>query len=491
MRCRFFLLLLTALCLVTVVFAGEQNMLKEPNVSGQFYSNDPKILARDVERYLSAATIEPSPKHIEVTIAPHAGYVYSGEVAGYSFKSASRVPYKTIVILAPSHFYGFDGVSIWNKGAFVTPLGEAAVDEEFSRQLMGSHEKFTFDPQAYEKEHSLEVEIPFLQKTFKDFKIVPVVMGQASLEICRALAQSLHKIIGNRQDVLIVVSSDMSHYHDDTTARKMDANALKTIKELNPERFWELSRVRFLEMCGYVPVTTALIYAKQRGLNGVEILRYANSGDVSGDKQRVVGYSSVVFYKDEAPAGVSLLSVQQKKRLLEIARATMTAYLKNKETLTFDEKDPRLREPEGAFVTIHNRGQLRGCIGHIIARVPLVKTVRDVAIAAATNDPRFDPVTFDELPNIDIEVSVLSKPKRVASLDEILMGRDGVVMAQGDNRGVFLPQVATDTGWSKEEFLAQLCSQKCGLPADCYKDPKTIIETFTAQVFSETQLSGQ
>jgi AmmeMemoRadiSam system protein A len=179
------------------------------------------------------------------------------------------------------------------------------------------------------------------------------------------------------------------------------------------------------------------------------------------------------------------LSSEQKKRLLAIARTTLDIFVTTGKAPDVDEKDPRLLQEEGAFVTLTKHGQLRGCIGNIIGRGPLFKTVHDMAVSAASEDPRFHPVTADELKDIEVEVSVLSKP-RPARADEIVLGKHGVIVSRGFfNRGVFLPQVATETGWSKEKFLSELCSQKAGLPSDCWKDPATTLEIFTAEVFGE------
>ncbi len=479
-------------------FAFGNEKVKRPSVSGQFYSADAKELARDVDGFIKKAPIEPKRNPIDILIAPHAGYVYSGPVAGYSFKAVAKNDYKTIIILAPSHFVEFDGISVWEEGAFETPLGTVEVDQELTKKLISANKNFYFYPEAFAKEHSLEVELPFLQRTFKNFKIVPVVMGQPSFETLESFAVALEKIIANRQDILIVVSTDMSHYHPDKLARQMDFESLEAIKELKAEKIFEECGARTkMEMCGFVPVTAALLYAKAKGLNQVEVLRYANSGDVSGDTKRVVGYSSVIIYKDQDKNSAQIqekkvedfLTLSQKRRLIDIAKETIKEYVTTGKILEVKESDPALREVKGAFVTIHKKGNLRGCIGNIIGQGPLYLTVRDMAISAATEDPRFSPLTKGELKDIEIEISVLSKPRLVKSIDEITLGVHGVILSQGAfHQGVFLPQVATETGWSKEEFLVQLCSQKARLPKDAWKDSKTKIETFTAEVFSESDV---
>ena len=467
--------------------------IKFPNVGGQFYAADPKKLSQDVETYLKDADIIPVEDDVQIVIAPHAGYMYSGPVAGYSFKAVSHKKFKTIIILAPSHFYGFAGASVWTQGGFQTPLGTVAVDEEFAQSLSAMDQQFAFDAQAYQKEHSLEVEIPFLQKTFTDFKIVPVILGQMSYANCQKLAISLDQLIGKRSDVLVVVSSDMSHYHDGKAARAMDEASLASIKALDAQDFYQQCRLGKKEMCGFVPVTTALLLAQARGLQA-KVLKYAHSGDITGDNSRVVGYGSVIFYKTMTQGQktmgntMAVLNLEQKKQLLALARQAIEYYVTEHKVIDAQIDDARLSFPEGVFVTVHKNGQLRGCIGHIISDEPLQKTVRDMAIAAATQDPRFSAVSVAELKSIDLEISVLSRPRQIKDVSEVQMGVHGVIISKGRAHGVFLPQVATETQWSKEKFLSELCSQKANLPANCWQDSTTQIEIFTADVFGEQKI---
>ncbi|MDP8266170.1 MAG: AmmeMemoRadiSam system protein B [Candidatus Aceula meridiana] len=469
-----------------------QDNIKRPNVSGQFYSSNPKKLSQNIDNFLNKADISPLAEHVEVLIAPHAGYVYSGGVAAYGYKAASKGEYKTIVVIAPSHFVGFDGASIWPEGSFETPLGSVEVDQDFTDNISARDANFKFIKEAFSREHALEVQIPFIQKTFKDFKIVPILMGRPNFKTCQELALALDGAIGNRDDVLIVISTDMSHYHDATTAGKMDKMAMALVQNLEAEALWQGCQQKKVELCGFGPVATALLYAKKRGLVS-KILKYADSGDVTGDKSAVVGYFSAVFYPDEKKNEKKILKDKtvvlndaQKKRLLEIAKETMTTYIKTGKKLDFKEADPRLNLEEGAFVTIYKNGNLRGCIGNILGRGPLYKTIRDMAIASSTQDPRFSPVGTSELKDLEIEISVLSKPWKVNSADEIVIGTHGVIVSKGlFHKGLFLPQVGTEQGWTKEQFLSVLCTQKAGLPADAWKDPSVTLEVFTAQVFSE------
>jgi len=466
-------------------------MVKEPNVAGAFYSADPKVLSDSIDAFEAAAGNVPADRQVQIAISPHAGYPFSGPVAAYTYKALAQNHYKTIIVIGPSHFVDFQGISVWPKGGFKTPLGIVPVDEDFAKQLLKENPEFQFLPNVYEREHAVEVELPFLQKTFTDFKIVPILMGQPDPQVCQDLAMALDKLIGSRQDVLILISSDMSHYYTYDVANQMDALTLKAITEIDPKKFFEGNISRKMEMCGFVPVTTALMYARIRGINHAEVLDHANSGDTSGDKSRVVGYSSVIFYsnllgqKANQDQGVETLSAAEKKELLKIARDSLEKYVRTGKELDMSTSDARLKEIQGAFVTLTIHGTLRGCIGNIIGQEPLIETVRDMSIAAASQDPRFTPVKPAELKDIDIEISVLSVPRRIKDASEIIMGKHGVIVSRDGHQGVFLPQVATDTGWSKEEFLSELCSQKAGLPPDAWKDPSTALYVFTADVFGE------
>ena len=466
-------------------------MIKEPNVAGGFYSADPKELSDSIDFFKQSTGEVPVDRKVLIAIAPHAGYIYSGPVAAYTFKAIARNHYKTVVVIGPSHYFPFTGISVWRSGGFKTPLGIVPVDEDFAQALLKESPQFQFLPEVFEREHSVEVELPFLQKTFEGIRVVPILMGNPDPKVCRDLAVALDKLIGQRDDVLVLVSSDMSHYYTYDVANSMDALTLEAIRQIDPKKFFEGCISRKMEMCGFVPVTTALILAHLRGITHVEVLKHANSGDTAGDKSRVVGYSSVIFYSEllgqakKQDQGVASLSQEEKKQLLQIARTTIEAFVKTGKAPDVSTKDVRLNEIEGAFVTIRKHGALRGCIGSIIGQHPLIETVRDMSVAAASQDPRFSPVTPAELKDIDVEISVLSAPRRVKDASEIVLGKHGVIVSDGIHQGVFLPQVADETGWSKEEFLSQLCSQKAGLPADAWKSPEVSLYVFTADVFAE------
>jgi len=453
-------------------------------VAGSFYPAESVVLAQQVDRYLEEAVPQKIDGEIAAIISPHAGYIYSGPVAAYGYKAISGRRYDTVVIIGQSHSLVFDGVAALEKDLYETPLGRVAIDRDFVKKLLRA-EKVTMvsKPGAFDEEHSVDVQIPFLQRSLKDFKIVPLVIGRADYNTCKGLARGLIRVIkesGKR--VLIVASTNLSHYHKYEDAVVKDQATMSEIMNYDPRRFAVKVGERECELCGPAPVIVAMLAARELGAENICALKYANSGDTAGDKSRVVGYGSIVIYKAEEE---KMLTSAQKKELLGIARKTIESYIKDGKVPDFKVDDEGLKKNEGAFVTIRKSGELRGCIGNIIGQQPLYLTVRDMAVESSFADPRFAPVGPGELKEIKIEISVLSEPKRVESADEIKIGVHGVIVKSGYRSGVFLPQVADETGWTKEEFLSNLCEGKAGLPADAWKDKKTELYIFTAQVFSE------
>jgi hypothetical protein len=395
-----------------------------------------------------------------------------------------------------SHRRYFDGISVYDRGSFETPLGGLMVDRGLARELMGMDDKFYFNPRDFKDENSVEMLMPFVRHTFagRDIGIVPIVMGVQSFENSEILGNSLYELLKDRDRYIIIASTDMSHYHNYGEANAIDGIAVDTIKLFDPKAYFNKASMKKCESCGTGAIVSTMIASKRLGADSVEILKYANSGDTTGQKRGVVGYLSAAFYKKGEPEeeaeikeGDEMLNKEQKDKLLKIARETMEAYVNDRQRLDFSETDPLLNKELGAFVTIHKGGQLRGCIGNIVGKGPLYLTVRDMAIESATADPRFSPVTPSELDDIDVEISVLSELDKVSDPEEIELGRHGVIVKNGFRSGVFLPQVATETGWGKEEFMRILCAQKAGLPPDAWKDPNTDIFIFTAEVFSEKE----
>ena len=465
-----------------------------PAVAGSFYPKDKAALEKAVDKYIDDAKVDDVRGDIVAIIAPHAGYQYSGWVGGYAFKPIKDMPIETVIIVAPSHSHSFNGLSVLDKDSYLTPLGKVPIDKKLTRELIAFDKRIKYLFQPFLEEHAAEVEIPFLQKALRDFKIVVILTGGPSYDNCTLLRDALTKTLKGRDGMLIVASTDMSHYHPDARARSIDAGTLKEINKFDPESLFLKLSSGESELCGSGGVVGVMMAARNLGADSVKTLKYATSGDVSGDKRRVVGYCAVALYKSTTVKNPEtqkekemegLLNAKQKKRLLEIARSTIESHIKEGKVPELKEDDPLLNEEMGAFVTLHQRGQLRGCIGNMIGKGPLCLTVRDMAIAASTQDPRFPPVKKEEVEDIDIEISVLSPMEKIDDPNKIVMGKHGVMVQDGFRSGVYLPQVATETGWSREEFMNSLCMSKAGLAADSWKKGTCDIYVFTAEVFGE------
>ena len=492
----FFVLPIYCLILSLDIFSFAEE-IKKPNVSGAFYPCDAQTLSVQIDNFLNKANVEEVKAEIFALISPHAGYIYSGPVAAFGYKAIKSRNYKTVIILGPSHFFGFNGISVWPQGSFRTPLGDVLVDEKFTKELIAQIQKARFIPEAFAKEHSLEVQIPFLQKVLGNFsaiegggvtthcgwKIVPIVMGRLNLQDCKRLASVLKKIIAGRRDVLVVASTDLSHYHPYSEAIDIDKRTLSYIENFDFDGLWREALIGNAELCGLRSVITTLILAKEQNINGVKVLKYANSGDTAGGKGKVVGYASVIIYNEENREE-NMLNKEEREKLLKIARDSFENYITNGERLNFTVDDSALTKVQGAFVTLNEKGQLRGCIGRIIADKPLFQVVADMAIEAATGDPRFPPVTKKELSDIEVEISVLSPFEKIDDVSKIEVGKHGIMMRRGFNSGLLLPQVATEYGWDRDTFLGHTC-YKAGLPTDAWKDKATEIYIFSAEVFSE------
>lgn len=485
------------------VFAGD---VQEPAVAGSFYTSDPEKLEKMVDGFINNADPEPINGEITALILPHAGYIYSGWVAGYGIKTIKDKDFDTVIIVGPSHRFPFKGLSVLKKDFYETPLGNVAIDKDISKKLI-RYSKYIIDYEVpFKMEHSAEVEIPFIQRVLPNAKIVVMLTGDFSYETVNLLRNALSKIIRKTdKKILLVASTDLSHHNPDRVARQIDSQTLALIDTFDPEMlFARCSSLGNKERpCGAIPVIGVMMAARELGANELKILKYATSGDVTDDRSQVVGYVSAVMYrktlldsardredrrqktdKERENAMEGLLNDVQKKKLLEIAKAAINSYIKEGKTLEFKEDDPVLNKEMGAFVTLHKKGTgLRGCIGNIEGKGPLYLTVRDMAIASATQDSRFPMVSKEELDDIEIEISVLSELEKVDDPSTIVMGKHGVIIKSGYRSGVFLPQVATETGWDRETFLSNLCSHKAGIPSDAWKKGECEIYVFTAEVF--------
>ncbi len=494
--------------------ATPEKEIRRPAVAGAFYPGNRLLLQKQVDGFLSKVKRVELEGELVALIAPHAGYIYSGPVAAYSYKQLEGKNFDTVILIGPSHYIGFAGASVYDHGSYQTPLGLVEVDSDLANKIIAQDESIRYIPQAHLREHSLEVQLPFLQRILKDFRILPILISDPSLKNCQTLADTIAKNIEGKK-VLIVASTDLSHYQPYSKACQLDRITLDAILTLNPEEVAKKS-----DMCGKAAVLTTIMVAKRLGADKATALKYLNSGDTAGPKDGVVGYGAVAITKkgekdmkegyfersekqgSEPKANGSYFersekqgsarragsySKEEREELLKIARDSIKSYLTTRKPPRIETLNPKLKEKRGVFVTLRRGESLKGCIGFIEPIFPLYHAVSECAISAATKDIRFPPVTIEELPKITIEISVLSPTKRVASVDEIEMGVHGVVVRKGFNQGIFLPQVATETGWSKEEFLSHLCSGKAGLPPDAWKDKDTELYIFTVEKFEDTK----
>jgi hypothetical protein len=466
-------------------FAGP---IKSPEFGGQFYPSSKEKLSGMIDKFIE--NVPPKPEHFTafLLISPHAGYGFSGQSAAFGYKFLKNKRYKTVIIIGTSHHKVFSGAAVYGEGSFSTSLGKIKVDEEFVKNILNKNPEVFQDGSAFSNEHSVEVQLPFLQKALTGFKIVPVVMGDCSLEECRKIALLFKKAIGRRKDVLVVVSTDFYHGYDFKEAEAVDKLTLDLIKKMDYQGLYYALRDGSARACGGFAVVVALNIAKDLGYREAKILNYTNSAVIAGkpvEGDWTVGYASCAVGGRE---GENMLSIQQKQKLLEIARDSISTYLKTGKKLQLHETDRLLSQKMGAFVTLKRHNELRGCIGSLAGSQPLYLTVRDMAVEAAVGDPRFPGLTLPEFKDVEIEISVLSPLEKVDSAEQIEPGKHGVLVRKGYQSGVFLPQVASETNWSKEEFLNNLCAHKAGLPADAWKDPGTELYIFTADVFSEKEI---
>lgn len=470
---------------------------RKPAVADRFYPGDSAALRAMLKELFSHIPAPGKGKPVIAVISPHAGYVFSGEVAAAAIGQADpEKEYKNVFILGCSHRASYQGASIYAAGNYITPLGMVNVNLELARKLIAENRALACDSYAQLNEHSLEVQVPFLQYHLeKEFRIVPILFGTQDPAICKSIASTLNPYL--TPENLFVISTDFSHYPPYQEAVKVDQSVAEAIVTNNPVTF--LKTVRNCERKGIENLSTGccswpgvltLIYMTENmpGISYREVL-YRNSGDSKyGDRQQVVGYYALSV-SGATQDNSFAFSGAEKKELLAIARNTIREYLSSGKVLRIDTGalSPALLQKAGAFVTLRKNGDLRGCIGHFDADKPLWSIVQQMAISSSTQDYRFPKVLPPELKEITVEISVLTPMRKISSVDEIIPGKHGIYMIQGGRGGTFLPQVATETGWTLEEFLGHCARDKAGIGWDGWKDPDTEIFVYEAFVFSEEE----
>jgi AmmeMemoRadiSam system protein B/AmmeMemoRadiSam system protein A len=416
-------------------------------------------------------------------ISPHAGYIYSGPVAAFAYKTIEGMEFDDVIIIGPSHYHGFYGASVDTVAGRETPLGKIEFDGKCARALIHDNKDIVYEAPAHAKEHSTEIQVPFLQTVLTKFKVVEIIMGSHDYKTCEMLSNAILKACAGKK-ILVVASSDLSHYHPQKEAERLDQLVIDAVSRYDPNVLSNRLSTDSCEACGGGPMITAMLITKKLGATKAKPVMYATSGAISGDYSQVVGYLAAVFYKEkETTVGIGLgFTEEEKIQLKEIARKSVEAAVRGKELSVIKDISEKLKEPYGVFVTLNKHGNLRGCIGRIIGDQPLYVSVQQMAKAAALEDPRFSPVAEKELVDLEIEISVLTPLEQVKNFEEIVIGRDGLYITKDYNSGLLLPQVAAEYGWTVEEFLEETC-HKAGLPYDAYKSKNTKIFKFSAEVF--------
>lgn len=466
--------------------------------AGRWFPGDPEKLGRAVDSYLSG--LPPALARPPVAlIVPHAGYDYSGMVAGKAYATLKGRTYKRVILLGISHQVPLRGASVLRVDAYETPLGRIPVDTEAVDALLKCPVVKQLEA-AHRTEHSVENQLPFLQRVLgPSFKMVEMLVGEMAADQRTMLADALRPLVDDA--TLVAVSSDFTHYGPNygylpfrdrvpEMLRALADAAVREILEIDVPGWDAYLEQTHDTICGRAGIGLLLkTFEPWDDVRGTQVA-YETSGRLTGDWTNSVTYAAVAFWR----AGEGLAREEQ-ATLLRLARDTVAEFLKSGRPPAADpakyDLTAALKTPGAAFVTLKNKGDLRGCIGHVIAAVPLYESVIENACHAC-RDPRFtdNPITAKELPELSVEISVLAPPRRLDDPKKIQVGRDGLVMARGRSRGLLLPQVPGEQGWNQEQFLQGTC-RKAGLPPDAWKDPQTEIYRFSAQVFGEEKAAAK
>lgn len=457
--------------LLSVLLFGCEEQVKEPSVSGSFYPSDENTLKDMVDAFLYRAENRPVAGKLIALISPHAGYQFSGSVAAHAYRHLNQ-EINTVILIGPSHYKAFKGISIYAKGRMKTPLGEIKIDERIARSLINEKADIGFYPDAFAQEHSIEVQLPFLQRALKDFKIVPILIGSPTKGSFESLTGNLIDILRKKDKAIIIASTDLSHYHDYETAMIMDKKMVDAVERISIDDIERYSITGEGEMCGVYPVIFTMAVARGLGANHGVLYKYSNSGDVTNDRGRVVGYAAIGLYKSE-------LTKEDRDLLLKLAREAIVNYVIHRKIIEVDVTNPMLKANGSTFVTINRNGYLRGCIGNIYPFMPLYRSVISNAVAASSKDKRFLPMSKEELKDMEIEISILSPFEPLKDIRQITIGKHGLYLLKGQNSGLLLPQVPLQNRWDRNTFLEQV-SFKAGLPKDSWKDAQLYI--FTAEI---------
>jgi len=466
---------------------------RQPVAAGRFYPADKETLTNDLAQLFENCKKSPKNQNVRAIIAPHAGYVYSGKIAAASFSAISKYSvFKNIFIIGSSHVMSFNGASVYNTGSFITPLGKIKVNDEIAKKLIAGNKVFDFPNDAHLKEHSIEVQLPFIQYYFEDKPlIVPIIIGTNDVNTIKLIAKALRPWFTSEN--LFIISSDFSHYPPYKEAIETDSITALSIISGNPETFLNTiknnseKKVHGLvtSMCGWTSGLTLLYLINGNNQLDFKLIDYCNSGDyINGDKTEVVGYHAIAIMEklrnsaiNEKEESEFSFTEEEKTQLFTIARDAIRSELYDKKRPGFDDKrmPAKFRESMGAFVTLKIDSKLRGCIGRFTSSDPLYEVVRASAQSSAFEDPRFSPLTKAEFDIIEMEITILGPLKKITDINEIVLGKHGIYIKKGLRSGTMLPQVATENGWTVEQFLGFTSRDKAGLGWDGWKDAELFI----------------
>lgn len=485
--CKYISIIFAVILALCLTVSAES--IRHPVIAGKFYPADKSSLTSMLDSMIEQSEkIETWGRPLAL-ISPHAGFIYSGPTAAAGYRLLRDYPQiRTALIIGFKHQVDYKGIAIWDRGAWQTPLGVTQIDTELASKIRRASKYIASGESYFYGEHSLETQLPFLQYVNPEIKIVPLQIGLQEKKMIDELVRVVPEAIGERKDVVIIASTDLTHYKSRSKCREIDNRTAGYIRELKGRELWQAEEKGTVELCGAGPVAATIEIAKKLGANEARILRQSDSGDFSRDTTSVVSYLSAVIYHQEhktsgQDSDEAYLSPEEKQILIKIARNSIEAWLEGKPIPEFDPPHGVLTKDGAAFVTINKNHRLRGCIGYTEAFMPLYQAVSSCAVKAASEDPRFPRLAGDEYPEIQLEISVLTPLKEIEEIEQIKVGKHGLMIFKGNRRGLLLPQVASSYGWSRTEFLEHTC-QKAGLSPGCWENDCKIM-VFSAEVFGE------
>ncbi len=478
----------------------ETPLIRKPAVAGKFYPANPIELSKAVASLFTEAQKIPLTGRPLAVIVPHSGFLYSGKIAARAFKLLEGEQFDNVVVIAPSNTVFFKGCSVYEGAGYETPMGVVEIEKELSEKIASINLSVYLSNMGHATgptrgEHSLEVQLPFLQVVLGKFKLIAIVMGEQEEDTARALGQALGSALSGT-NTLIVAASNLSHFHSQKDAKAMDSLLQSAIQKFDPKALMDAIESGKAEASGGGAIAAALYAAKQLGGKDIRFLGYANSGETTGQVDEVVGYMSAAILTSEMPGSFGpVKSVRKnsptkeeelelvekhKEKLKEIVVSAITAKLKDEDYSPAALKD--LKFQRGAYVTIVVGGEPKGIAGRVKIRDPLYQAVADMAQAAATQGIESRALTESDLDSIEVKLFILSRIELVNDFSTIKIGIHGLMIKLDLHSSIFFPTELSEKGWDRKQCLERLCL-KAGLPKNSYKDKSAQIFKFTAQEF--------